>query len=96
MNYLWTSVIIRSVEYLTYHNVLKIIQTSSSSSSTSASPVKYSTALGTILSRIKWPISKSAASNASVSASSSSSSCKERYRITRDLKSYIIPRHKLG
>ena len=44
------------------------------SSSSKASPVKYRTARGTILSRIKWPISKSAANKASVSSSGSSPS----------------------
>lgn len=41
----------------------------SSSSSSIASPVKYSTALGTIRSRMKCPISKSAANTASESSS---------------------------
>lgn len=41
----------------------------SSSSSSMASPVKYSTARGTIRSRMKWPISKSAARMASESSS---------------------------
>lgn len=63
------------------HYFCRIIILTSSSSSSMASPVKYSTDRGTMRSRKKWPISKSAARI----ASESSSCTKQHYLLNHTL-----------